>query len=328
MDYNIIAIEILTSYSISEPVIQFIRHNENITFKITDGVSNKNYLLRIHKPSTEGLFGLQHTLEGIKSEIKILQELNFKGILSAQKPVFNNLGMYITECKLDNFNQPCYATILEWIEGCTLTLKEDNIKELTFTFGQNLALFHKSFKDFKPTKDFIRPIYDLDRIDTAIDELKYCVEVNLFSMDHYNIIKSVLILVKNQMKELSLREETFGIIHADLQPGNIVVNSNNPLLIDLGFCGFGYYLFDLGSAATVFPSELRDTFLKGYSTKASFSFDDLKYIEGQIFMDTFISYVLFMRDNERNSWIKSSALKICDTLCKEFLEGKEVFYLL
>ena len=65
MDYNIIAKELLTSYSISAPGIQFIRHNENITFKITDGVNNKNYLLRIHKPSTEGLFGLQHTLEGI-----------------------------------------------------------------------------------------------------------------------------------------------------------------------------------------------------------------------------------------------------------------------
>lgn len=43
-------------------------------------------------------------------------------------------------------------------------------------------------------------------------------------------------------------------------------------------------------------------------------------------MDTFISYALFMRDNQRNSWIKTSALEICDTLCKDFLAGKEVFY--
>lgn len=326
MDYNIIAKEILSSYSISAPVIQFMRHNENITFKVTDAVNNKNYLLRIHRPITEGLFGLQHTLEGIKSEIKILQELNRKGLIYAQKPISNNLGEYITEYKLDNFDHPCYATMLEWIEGCTLALNEDNIKEITFKFGQNLALFHKSLKDFKPSKDFVRPIYDGDRIDTAIEELKYCVEVNLFSMEHYDIIKKVLILVKNQITKLNLREDTFGIIHADLQLGNIVVNDGNPCLIDLGFCGFGYYLFDLGSAATILPSELRQTFLQGYSSKASFSFDDLKYIEGQIFMDTFISYVLFMRDNKRNSWIKTSALKICDTLCKDFLDGKEVFY--
>ncbi|BCN31888.1 phosphotransferase enzyme family protein [Anaeromicropila herbilytica] len=328
MDYNIIAKEILTWYPISEPVIQFIRHNENMTFKITDGVNKKNYLLRIHNPSTEGLLGLQHTLEGIESEIKILQELNQKGLLYAQKPISNTLGVYITEYKMDNFNHPCYATILEWIEGCTLTLEEDNIKDLAFTLGQNLALFHTSLKEFKPSKDFIRPIYDADRIDTAIDELKYCVEANLFSMEHYDIIKRVLIIVKNQMNELKSREDSFGIIHADFQPGNIVVNNGNPVLIDLGFCGFGYYFFDLGSAATIFPSELRQTFLQGYASKTSFSFDDLRYIEGQIFMDTFISYLLFMRDSERNSWIKDSSLKICDSLCKDFLEGNEVFYLL
>ncbi|WP_160676505.1 phosphotransferase [Clostridium sp. C8-1-8] len=328
MDYTIIAKELLALYTISRPEIQFIRHNENITFKITDGVNHKNYLLRIHKPSTEGLFGVQHTLEGIKSEIKILQELNHKGLLNAQKPIANNLGEYITEYKLDNFNHPCYATILEWIEGHTLTLKEDNIKEIAFTFGQNLALFHESLKDFKLSKDFIRPIYDVDRIDSAIDELKYCVEVDLFSIEHYDIIKRVLNLVKNQIKELNSREDAFGIVHADVQLGNIVVNNNNPCIINLGFCGFGYYAFDLGSAATIFQSELRHIFLQGYSSKASFSFDDLKYIEGQIFMDTFISYVLFMRDNQRNSWIKTSALELCDTLCKDFLEGREVFYLL
>jgi Ser/Thr protein kinase RdoA (MazF antagonist) len=326
MDYNITAKELLSLYSISEPEIQFIRHNENITFKIIDHVYNKQYLLRIHKPATEGLFGLQHTLEGIKSEIKILQELKRKNLLHSQAPIANNLGEYITEYKLDNVNHPCYATVLEWIEGSTLTLKEDNIKEIAFALGENLALFHECLKEFKPSKDFIRPIYDIDRIDFAIEELKYCVEVNLFSIEHYDIIKKVLILVKNQINELNSRENTFGIIHADMQLGNIVVNNDNPCIIDLGFCGFGYYVFDLGSAATIFPSNLRQTFLRGYSSKYSFSLDDLKYVEGQIFMDTFISYVMFMRDNQRNSWIKASALKKCDTICKDFLEGKEVFY--
>ena len=217
MDYNIIAKELLKLYSISAPGIQFIRHNENITFKITDGVNSKNYLLRIHRPSMEGLFGLQHTLDGIKSEIKILRELNHKGLLYTQNPIANDLGEYVTACKLDNFKHPCYATILEWIEGATLTLKDDNIKEIAFTLGQNLALFHKCLKEFKPSKDFIRPIYDANRIDKAIDELKYCVEVNLFSMEHYDIIKRVLILVKRQINELNLREDAFGIIHADLQ---------------------------------------------------------------------------------------------------------------
>ena len=326
MDYNNLAKEILLSYSISNPDIQFIRHNENITYKITDNNNNKNYLLRIHNPVTEGLFGLQHTFEGINAEIQILKELSHNDMIHAQKPISNKLGEYIIEYKLENYNHPCYATILEWIDGFTLTLKEDNINEIAYKLGQNLALFHDCLKSFKPSKDFIRPIYDVDRIDNAIEELKYCVDANLFSSEHYDIIREVLLLVKHQISELNSRENTFGIIHADMQPGNIVLSSGNPCIIDLGFCGFGYYLFDLGSAATVFPSEFRQAFLQGYSSRTSFSFDDLRYIEGQIFMDTFISYVLFMIDNKTNSWIKTSAVELCDTLCKDFLEGKEVFY--
>lgn len=120
-------------------------------------------------------------------------------------------------------------------------------------------------------------------------------------------------------------EPSFGIIHADFQPGNVILNNDDPCIIDLGFCGFGYYVFDLGSAATIFPSELRKDFLQGYISKSSFTMDDIKYVEGQIFMDIFISIVLFMRDIENNSWIKSIP-NLCDTLCKDFLEGKEVFY--
>lgn len=326
MDYTILAYDVLALYSIEPSNIQFIRHNENITFKIVDEVNLKNYLLRIHKPSMEGLLGIQHTLKGINSEVLILQALNHNNLVLAQRPVANNQGDYITKCELDNYNLPCYATILEWIEGDTLNLKMENINELAFSLGKNLALFHRSLKGFKSTVDVIRPIYDTDRIDNAISELKYCVEIDLFSMAQYEIIKSVLLVVKCQMEELRLREDSWGIIHADMQLGNVVVNNNNPSLIDLGFCGFGYYAFDLGSAATCFPSELRQTFLNGYSSEASFTFEDLRYIEGQIFMDTFISYVLFMKDHQRNAWIKTSASNKCDTVCKNFLEGKEVFY--
>lgn len=329
MEYNTVVNEIITHYPISEPGVRFIRHNENITFEIIDGVRNKSYLLRIHRPSTKGLFGIQHTLMGIKAEIKILQELSQNGLIQVQKPIANHSGEYITECKLDNYNQSCYATVLEWIKGETLSLKEDNLQEIAFNLGQNLALFHSNLMHLKPSEEFVRPIYDANRIDEAIEDLRYCVEVDLFSLEHYEIIKQVLIKVKDQAKELDRRKDAFGLIHADFQLGNIIINKdNNPCLIDLGFCGFGYFVFDLGSAATIFPSDLRKDFLLGYSSKSSFTFDDIKYIEGQIFMDIFISYVLFMRDNQRNSWIKSSALEVCDTLCKDFLEGKEVFYLL
>ncbi|WP_440961446.1 hypothetical protein ACN6KS_04415 [Paenibacillus nitricinens] len=36
--------KVLLQYSFINPIIEFIRHNENITFKVTDKTDNKNYL--------------------------------------------------------------------------------------------------------------------------------------------------------------------------------------------------------------------------------------------------------------------------------------------
>lgn len=40
--------ETLAQYNIKNPSVEFIRYNENVTYKITD--KNDKYLLRIHKP--------------------------------------------------------------------------------------------------------------------------------------------------------------------------------------------------------------------------------------------------------------------------------------
>lgn len=43
-------------------------------------------------------------------------------------------------------------------------------------------------------------------------------------------------------------------------------------------------------------------------------------------MDIFISYLFFINDPGRNGWIKEHSAKICSTLCRDFLDGKEVYY--
>lgn len=324
MEYSVLAKDVLTAYNVTDPDITFIRHNENITFKIADKLHNKSYLLRIHKPVTEGLLGVQHTFQGLESEMKILEQLNLNSSLLVQNPVANSFGEYVTDSS-EFVGCSCYSTLLEWIDGEILTQKEENIDEIAFKLGENLALFHQCLQQFDQSKNLTRPKYDKDRIDFAIEELRYCVKIDLFTMENYYIIREVLNLVKSQINVLDSKEGSWGIIHADLQSGNIIINKNgNPCLIDFGFCGFGYYLFDLGSAGTSLESSLRNSFLNGYASKAPFSFDNIKYIEGMIFMDSFISYPLFMKEN--NSWIKAHAEKLCNTLCKDFLEGKEVFF--
>lgn len=316
--------KVLLHYSFIEPMIEFIRHNENITFRVTDKRDNKSYLLRIHKPISDGFSGLQHTRDGLQSEMVFLQEIDQNNILQVQRPVINQEGELVTEYSSDQFGCS-YATLLEWIEGSTLTLDEDNIDQIVYKLGEYVAGLHQFSQPHLPL-ELHRPVYDTKRIDEALTELRQGANNDVLNQEDYNVISSVLSIVKEQMAELDARKNSRGYIHADFQRGNVVVSEQNPILIDYCLFGYGYYLFDLGSAASMLKSELRKTFLEGYASKTSFSFDDIRYIEGQIFMDIFISYLFFINDPDKNGWIKENASKICNTLCRDFIEGKEVFY--
>ncbi|WP_165921251.1 phosphotransferase enzyme family protein [Paenibacillus albiflavus] len=318
--------KVLMHYSFIEPIIEFIRHNENITFKVTNKPDNRKYLLRIHKPISDGFSGLQHTRDGLQSEMVFLREIDQKNILKVQRPVLNKEGELVTEYISDQFGTS-YATLLEWIEGSTLSQNEDNIDQIIYRLGENLASLHEFSQTLMPL-ELHRPVYNAKRIDETLTELRQGTNNAILNQEDYDVINSVLSIVKEQLVELDSRENTWGYIHADFQLGNVIVSEQNqyPFLIDYCLFGYGYYLFDLGSASSMLKSELRKTFLDGYASKTSFSFDDIRYIEGQIFMDIFISYVFFINDSEKNGWIKEHASKICNTLCRDFLEGKEVYY--
>lgn len=329
VDHEWKARKVLESYPVTEPVIEFIRHNENMTYKITDRNSGRTFLLRIHKPITEGLSGIQHTLEGLQAEVLLLQELGRNHVLPVQIPVENRFGEYVTQVlpeEMGSMDSPCYATLLEWINGDTFTQKEEQLDEIVYTIGVNLARLHQFARSSAALKNLHRPVYGLKRIDTAIDELRYGVEAGLYRLEHYEVMTEVLSQVKELMRQLDSEEGNWGVIHADFQKGNIIINeSGEPCFIDFCLSGYGHYLFDIGSASWLFDSQQRDRFLEGYSSQIGFHAESLRCVEGLMLMDVFLSYVFFIRDSQRNGWIKDDMVQRIE-LCKEWLAGKEIYY--
>ncbi|MFF2019905.1 phosphotransferase [Paenibacillus sp. NPDC058177] len=169
-------------YSLVEPIIEFIRHNENITFKVTDKKANRSYLLRIHKPISEGLSGVQHTWNGLQAEMRLLQEIAHNNILKVQKPVANREGEWVTDYNSEQFGAT-FATLLEWIEGSTLTLEEDNITQIVYKLGEDVARLHK-FSQTLVSQESHRPLYDAARIEEELTELPIYRRTNIHGYFH------------------------------------------------------------------------------------------------------------------------------------------------
>jgi Ser/Thr protein kinase RdoA (MazF antagonist) len=325
MDYLDYAKKVISLYEVSYNDIIFVRHNENIIYKLTDTLHNKSYVLRIHKSNVLGLTGVGHTYEGLASEMEFLTYLSENTSLKVQTPLRNLAGEYVTTYRDDEFQAPVYSTLMEWLDGSTLTLKEDNLDDIIFSLGEKVATLHEASRRFQPKIGFVRPEYSLSSLESAMHDIKYGIEVDLYTMEQYKLMEKVAERVIDKIKLLDQQSDVWGIIHADYQLGNIIVNNGEPNFIDFSLSGYGYYLFDLGSAASILESDKRNIFLDGYSSRLPFTYDDLQYIDCLIFADIFISYNLFINDEKNRGWIKKNAECLNDIFYK-FLEGEIVFY--
>lgn len=327
LDYIDYANKVLLLYPISYTQIEFIRHNENMIFKIIDDNKKESYVLRIHKSKVIGFSGLQHTYPCLKSEMEYLEHLAKDTSLSVQAPIHACKGELVAISMDEETKEPLYSTLLKWLDGNTLNVSEEILDDIIFTFGANVAKLHMGSMNFKPSNEFKRPSYSIEDLELAMKKLEYGIEVELFDAEQYKLMTEVAERVIDNLKILDKRSNAWGLIHADYQPGNIIVNNGDLSFIDFCLSGYGYYLFDLGSAGTIIKSEKRNIFLDGYASILPFSLDDLVYIDSLIFYDCFISYNLFIQDADNRGWIKKSAEKLCKDFFPKFLNGETVFYL-
>lgn len=325
MEYIDYAKKVLPCFPITYSEIEFIRHNENMIYKIIDTTLNKSYVLRIHKSKIEGFSGIQHSYECLKSEMEFLSYLSNTS-LTIQKPINNCYGEFVTTSYEYETQTPLYSTLLEWIEGSTLTLQEDNLDDIIYSLGVNVAILHEASMQFQPSNHFLRPVYSTQNLKLAMEDLQYGIDVGLYDNAQYKLMTQVADKVISKLILLDDRSDTWGLIHTDYQLGNVIINNGNICFVDFCLSGYGYYLFDLGSAATILDSDKRNTFLDGYASRLPFSYDDLPYIDCLIFTDIFVSYNLFIKDSNRRGWIKEHAEKLCNDLFLRFLDGETVFY--
>lgn len=223
-------LEALQYYSFENPVVSFIRHNENITCRIT--AEGTDYVLRIHAP-VDG-FSLKLFEHGaaenlISGEIALLLHLSKTAPFPVQKPVKNRLGEYMTV-----LSDGTPAELLRWIDGKTL-LGED-IAQCAGELGALAAQINSAAEDFAGER--ISYSYDLVRRMRAqfmaAEEKAHLTKAQVLVCDE------VLAEIERIMAELDGQPKSKCLIHADLSTENILRTPSGLAPIDFSLSGFGY----------------------------------------------------------------------------------------
>lgn len=303
--------EALDKYDFINPTPRFVRHNENMTYCITD--ENGQYVLRIHKPangfSVDFLrLGVAHD-KFIESEIEVLTYLENTSSLGTQKVIRNKNGEPVTA-----LSDGSLVTSLEWVKGETLENVEIT-NELAFKLGKMIGNVHRSMSKVKIEN---RYIYGTEMIDKLLKEARYTIAAKHYDKEQGSIIIDTLLKIKIKLDNDKNR---FSFVHADLGKSNILLCNESIVPIDFSLSGYCLPEMDLASIfGHINNDKLRREIFRGYESNCCIKVDE-KAIQACLCLQVLLFIICQHEKIYKQPWIKKSMERWCNEIFLPYLQG-------
>lgn len=250
-----LALQALEAYGLAGAQLQPLKHWNNTTFAVRAGA--RRLVLRLNRP------GFQDA-SAIRSELQWLQALADAG-LQVPEPVAAVDGRLVVTARAEGVPEPRDCALFTWLPGRFLDCQL-GVGQLE-TVGRFAAQLHSA--PFSPPPGFTRKHWDLHTLlggDPGIDQEG--IEAHLGSGDR-QVIAAVHTRLEAAFAALDRGPETWGLIHADLHPGNLLFQRDGVGAIDFDDCGWGCFLYDLAVTLSELRgrpayAELRQALRRGY----------------------------------------------------------------
>ncbi len=305
----------LEAYPITSPDVTFLRHNENMAFRVDDKQTGNSYLLRIHAPLTAAFEGERFQPQGIISELRWLETLSQDTNLTLQHPVHTKNGELLTTISEQNRAIPC--SLLSWIEAEPFPTTP-SLEQVTH-LGTLLAALHTHARQWSIPDNFTRPIYDLTFYRQQMSLLTKGVLSGIIQVKDFAVIQETLEQVFSLLAQIHAPHL---LIHADLHRGNLLTSHNNVYPIDFSLCGFGSPLFDLGTCLPCLPASLRPVLLEAYQQQETLPSAYSRLIDAYFLLSRAGAYVYLLANQSEHEWLKERIPRFSAQECRMFLEGQ------
>lgn len=257
----------LNAFPIDWSDLALISLSENVTFKVSDRQDVRAYVLRLHRPG-------YHTLDELVSERAWIRALGEAGI-DVPTPVLARDGRDYVPVVIPATGERRFAGIAQWTEGRLLsevlaeTTDNRQVENYFAQLGTLTASMHDQASAWRPPPGFKRHALDSDGLmGEAPHWGPFWEHASLTAGE-----RSLLLDVRNRMREilaqLSRDSSVYSLIHADMHPGNILVDGDRLTVIDFDDAGFGWHQYDVAIVLTYWQAkpnaaEIDRAFLDGY----------------------------------------------------------------
>jgi len=278
-----------------------VNHSENHTFRIDSPAGT--YSLRIHRPGYQ-------SRPTIESELNWMTALRRDLDLPIPTPLPGIDGRLLQE--IDGR----HAVLFEHLPGAEPS-PEDELETVFEILGGFAARMHRHAEGWTPPQGFTRQVWSAAHIldpDGLWGDWRIAPGV---SGRIAEIIGRLDTELRLRLDAYGTRPDRFGLIHADMRLGNLLVDGDRVTLIDFDDCGFCWFAYDFAAAVSFHETlpmvpKLKAAWLRGYLPIRPLGEEDIAIID----------VMVLLRRMALLAWIGSHAeTRLAQTHMPGFAEG-------
>ncbi|MBO9468215.1 phosphotransferase [Tropicibacter sp. R15_0] len=217
--------------------------------EVTLIAARENTVYRLDHPA--GKFALRLHRAGYRTDAQLTAELDWMAWVSQSGLSVPTPRMSLSGSHLQIVDG-IQVDVLGWLEGGTLdrSLPEMGAatRELTFeTLGRNMAKLHIASDAWPAAGDSARPVWDANGLVGDAPLWDRFWDNPALSDGQRDLLLAFREKARSDLAALAPSLD-YGLIHADLVPGNVMVQGPQLHLIDFDDGGFGFRLFEIATA--------------------------------------------------------------------------------
>jgi Ser/Thr protein kinase RdoA (MazF antagonist) len=257
----------LNSFPIDPEDLTLVTLSENVTFKVADRCDGQAYVLRLHRPG-------YHTLDELVAERAWIRALAEAGI-EVPSAVPARDGRDYVPVTIAATGEQRFAGLARWTEGRLLsdvlaeTANQRTIESYFAQLGGITASMHNQASAWRPPPGFRRHALDNDGLMGDAPHWGPFWEHPALSPAERRLLLDVRGRMHETLTRLGRDPSGYSLIHADMHPGNILVDGDRLTVIDFDDAGFGWHQYDIATVLTYWQTkpnadEIERAFLDGY----------------------------------------------------------------
>lgn len=258
---------------------RLINHSENHTFRV-DAPDGAAYSLRVHRPEYQSRLN-------IESELAWLQALRRDTDLPVPAAVPGADGRL-----LQQFTGPDglmrHAVLFHFIAGHEPS-PESNLVDLFGVLGFYAARLHKQVMAWQRPTHFERQAWNAATIldeDGLWGDWRVAPGVNAAIRP---LLDRATDALRHRLAEYGQGPNRYGLIHADMRLGNLLVDGGTVSLIDFDDCGLCWFAYDFAAAISFHETHkavpaLKAVWLERYQAERPLDVEDIRSIDAMVML--------------------------------------------